>query len=357
MVVVVNQSLYEPSLFADADSSFADNVAFDIAEVSTNQSTPEQINAVLKFIVPTLTAINIPLSLTNFFVFLKTGFLNSPSNMIYFNLVIVDLLNSVVGTKMSVTLLNDSDKSVSFWGDKKNDFERYVNNFTFDTNIVLVFGLCLIRTLWVEMSALQVLRRLRAVSMAIVILAHVYGMMSCGYRFYLEKQERLWLLFQSDVVEVKDIFECSLVISIICMSIYTSVRIWLKKSKVEFTMFIAAFRSSLIITVAVSLSYSFWIAIVATRVHYKDPWNNTFKCPGDKGESEKRDWSFTDFLLCDELYLSVTFMCFQSTVNSFILIFQRHTRRFLTANSWMCLVKVRDVFQDCFHEDSDYEYL
>ena len=327
-----------------------------------NSTLETSTNTFLQYFLPTITGINIPLSLTNFLVFLNTGFLNSPSALIYFNLVIVDLLNAVVGIQISVNLWNDTDHhSVEFWGKDGHEFGRYVNNFTFDANIVLVFGLCLMTVFWIELSALHVLRKLKLVSRVIVTLAYFYGGLSVLYRYLLGKHSEPRRLFQSTGVEANDIFQCLLIFSILCLSIYTQARIWMNKSKVDFPIFLAASRACLIITLNVVISYSCFVAIVATRVYYEGPWNNTFTCPrsGDEIGEDKEDehWTFTDLLLCDELYLSVTFMCLHCTENSFILLFQRNSRMFLRLRVEMFVMDVKRVWGEFRGVDPEYEYL
>ena len=327
-----------------------------------NSSLETSTNIFLQYFLPIITAMNIPLSLTNFFVFLNTGFLNSPSALIYFNLVIVDLMNAAVGIKISVNLWNDTDHhSVEFWGKNGHEFGRYVTNFTFDANIVLVFGLCLMMMLWIELSALDVLRKLKLISRVIVTLAYFYGGLSVLHRYLLGKHSEPKRLFQSTGVEAKDIFECLLIFSILCLSIYTQARIWMNKSKIDFPIFLAASRACLIITLNVVISYSCYVAIVATRVYYEGPWNNTFTCPGsgdEIGEDNKdKHWTFTDLLLCDELYLSVAFMCLQCTVNSFILLFQRNTRNFLRFKVETFVMDVKRFWEEFRGEYPEYEYL
>ena len=346
------------------DSSTVANNSFPI--VISDPTIKTYTNLFLQYFLPTITAINIPLSLTNFIVFLNTGFLNSPSNLIYFNLVIVDLLNSAVGIKISVNLWNDRDhNSATFWGEKTQTFSKYIYNFTFDTNIMLVFGLSLIRVLWTEMSALHVLRRLKVVSGVTVFFAYVYGTLSCFNRYHLEKHARLRprLLFPTGGIEAKDIFQCYVIFSIVYMCIYTQARIWLNKSLVRYRMFLAASKGSLIVTLNVVVSYSYYILMIGIREYHKLPGNNEFTCPGDKVNEDTGDeyWTVTDLLLCDELYLSVTFMCFQCTINSLILLFQRQSRRFLRMRGRLCVRDVRRVCSECYSctcgEDPDYEYL
>ena len=335
---------------------------------SGSSSAGDLFGHFLKYFFPILTAVNIPLSLTNFLVFLKLGFLNSPSNFIYFNLVIVDLLNSAVGLKVSINLWNATDNAthyVAFWGDKKYEFERYVNNFTFDTNIVLVFGLCLIRILWMEMSALHVLEKLKTVSIAMIVLAYSYGLISCVYRFLLQKNYKYSdgtdRIFQTPLVEVKDICESLLVVLIILMSVYIQLKVWMKKSQLESSIFRAASYASCIITANVLFSYTFYIITVGVRVRHVVTSNNTYSCPGnDEGSAGgRRDgtFKFVDFILCDELYISTLFMCFHCTINSIVLIFQRHTRRFLRNKARICIIKLREAYLRLSNnEETDYAY-
>ena len=327
-------------------------------QLTNNDSTVEtSTNTALQFFLPVMTAMNIPMSLTNFFVILNIGFLNSPSIMIYFNLVIVDLLNSAVGVMISVDLWNNTDhQSATFWGKGGHEMAfSYVYIFTFNMNIVLVLGLCLIRVLWTELSALQVLTQLKVVSWVTIALANFYGVFCC-LLWYHESQKKSFmphLLIPSHAVEVNDILDCAIILSALYMSIYTQARIWLNKSRVNISIFLAASRSSLIITLNVAVSYSFFVAMVATRIYYKVPWENKFTCPKDGV------WSFTNLLLCDELYLTITFMCFQSTMNSFILLFQRQTSRFLRVRGRMCVLDMKRKCSECCTcgDDSDYEYL
>ena len=360
---------YDDNVIHHPAVAISNMTAADIGNSANTGDLLGNTTIFLRDFLPILTAINIPLSLTNFLIFVKLGFQNSPSNFIYFNLVIVDLMNSAVGFKVSLNLWNDTGNMthfVAFWGDQRYAFERYVNNFTFVSNIVLVFGLCLIRILWLEMSALRVLGRLKTVSVVMVILAYSYGSISCVYRFYLEKNYTpgSGLIFQSLLVEVKDIFECLLVVVIILMSIFIHLRIWRNKSKIEWSVFKAASSASLIITANVLFSYAFWIITVGVRVYYVVNVSETHSCPGSEnqtvyaGDGWKSNFNFKDFLLCDELYISIFFMCLHCTINSFILLFQRHTRRFLRNKAKICLFKLKRVYRRMLGDDeSDYAYL
>ena len=321
-------------------------------------------NAFLRYFLPLMTAINTPLSLTNFFVFLNTGFLYSPSVMIYFNLVIVDLLTSAAGIMNSVNLWkrNGTDhQSMVHWGDKDQKLASYIYIFTFEANVWLVFGLCLIRVLWTEISALHVLGRLRIVSGAAVVLANVLGMASCLYTYFSKTLEKPGLLFPAPEVEAKNVMDCLVIFAIFNMSIYTQVRVCQRKSQINYATFVSASKASLIITLNVIISYSYYIVMVATRIYYEKSWDNKFTCPKDGNEEDKnrgdKVQDFFYFLLCDELYLSITFMSFQCTVNSGILLFQQQTRSFLRTRARMCLMDVRSACLGCCGNDSDYEYL
>ena len=148
---------------------------------------------------------------------MRTGFLDSPSNIIYFNLVIVDLLNSAAGILISAGLWNDTNhKSDAFWHHKDHVIASDISLFTFDANIVLVLGLCMIRVLWTEMPALHVFRVLRMVSWITVVLAYLYGILFCFLWHFQSDWEALKpkLLFRGRTVEAYDIIDCSIIFSI-----------------------------------------------------------------------------------------------------------------------------------------------
>ena len=373
MVVTVQHPLVEPFFLVNqsfpAINSQPLNSSYTVSNTPTNTSTntlETSTNTFLQYFLPLITTINTPLSLTNFLVFLKLGFLNSPSNMLYFNLVIVDLLNAVVGIMVSANLWSNEDhQSVEFWRDLEHEVASYISLFTLNTNIVLVFGLCLIRVLWTEMSALHVLRKLKIVSWVIIVLAYLYGFLACSLWHFKSDKKGTGnkLLFPNRTVEAYDIADCAIIFAIVYMSVYTQVRIWLSKSRVDSQIFLSASRASLIITLNVLFSYCFFVAIVATRAYYVVSWNNTFSCPGDNGDdgdtgdNGDTNWTFTDLLLCDELYLSVTFMCFQCTVNSFILLYQKQTRRYLRETGKRCVREVRRFYLEWRGYDPDYDYL
>jgi hypothetical protein len=313
----------------------------------------------LQYFIPIMTSINTPLSLANFFVFLNTGYLKSPSVLIYFNLVIVDLVNSALGIMISVRLWNNSEsRSVMFWGKGGLALaESYLTLFTFDANIVLVSGLCLIRVLWTEMYAVRVLRKLKLVSWVVVGLAYLYGVFCC-FLWHLESQKKSFkprLLVPSHAVGANDIANCCIIFSALYMSIYTQAWIWKNKSKVYSPIILGALRSSLLITMNVAISNSFFVAMVCVREINKVPWNNKFTCPGDESredEGQKHD-TFIDLLLCEELSLVIAFMTLQCTMNSFILLFQRRTRKYLR----MFATYIWRLSEVCCCNDSDYEYL
>ena len=57
----------------------------------------QALNDVLCYIVPSLSALFIPLTLFNFYVFLRQGAFHRASHFIYLNLVLMDTLNALEG--------------------------------------------------------------------------------------------------------------------------------------------------------------------------------------------------------------------------------------------------------------------
>ena len=293
----------------------AENSAAPISNGSFPLET--SINTFLQYFLPTVTGINIPLVITNLVFFLNTGILNSPSKLIYFNLVLMDMLNSAVGIMVSDDLVkNTNHTSANPWDRTRyRNIDSYIFYFAFDANILLVFGLCLIRVLWTEMSALDVIKKLRMISVVTVGLAYL-TCLACFVHAYLEKpKDKRKKIFSSVFVEAIDIVECALIVSIIVMSIYTQVRIRLNMSRLNNSNYKRASKASCMITLNFVISYSYHIAHCAARIYYMGIWKpRTVKqCPPHY---------HGHILVCDELYLGVTFMCIHSLVNSLILIGQ-----------------------------------
>jgi hypothetical protein len=212
---------------------------------------------------------------------------------------------------------NTSHESVNPWARTRfHNIDSYIFYFAFDINILLVFGLCLIRVLWTEMSALEVINKLKSISLVTVGVAYL-TCLGCFVNAYLEDNKRKEEeLFSSTFVEVIDIIECGLILSIIVMCIYTQVRLGLNKAKMNDSQYKRASKVSFLITLNFVVTYSYHVGHVTARVYYMDAWNNKKHCPPTYPGREG------NILICDELYLGVTFMCIQSLGNSLILLGQ-----------------------------------
>ena len=145
---------------------------------NSNSSVNDVTNKFLKYSLPTLSGISIPLGVTNLLVFLNVGFLDSPSCFIYFNIIIMDLLNSINGFGFTYELWNTS-KSDHTWNEGFELAEGYIFLLTFDANIFLIFGLALLRIFWLHMSAITVIKKLKLVSKIVVGLAYLMGIQCC----------------------------------------------------------------------------------------------------------------------------------------------------------------------------------
>ena len=88
-----------------------------------------ELDAILLKILPTVSILNIPLSAVNVIILINLGVLGSPSSCIYFNLVIMDLLNSITG------LIISFDHELQHWF----KVESNIYLFSFDATIFLIF--------------------------------------------------------------------------------------------------------------------------------------------------------------------------------------------------------------------------
>ena len=296
-----------------------DEVFFD----ATNSSNLDMsVNSFVQYFMPIVTGICIPLSLTNLLVFLNIGIHNSPSNIIYINLVIMDLINSFIGVGVSVDMWGNSDnRSKHHWGNGTllERTECYLFLFTFDASIVLVFGLAFIRVLWVSMSAINVLTKLNMASWIAVGLAYCIGLESCLHSYIGKLLTKKRQPFPDVFIEVSDLFECLMILATISMAVYTQIRIRFHKSKINTSTYRSASWTSFFITLNLTVSYSYYIVINVFRIYF------TSQKGADKYEdmcNSPEHWTWADVLLCDMLYVGVAFMCLNSLANSIVLLCQ-----------------------------------
>ncbi|XP_063678695.1 uncharacterized protein LOC134814491 [Bolinopsis microptera] len=331
-----------------------DEVSFN---ATTSSSLEVSVNNFVQYFMPIVTGISIPLSLTNLLVFLNNGIQNSPSNIIYINLVIMDLINSLIGVVVSVDMWENSDhKSKHHWGNDTllERTECYLFLFTFDASIVLVFGLALIRVLWVSMSAIHVLCKLNMAAWIAVGLAYFRGVESCLYSYFGKLLIKKRQPFPDAFIEVSDLLECLMILATISMAVYTQIRIRFHKSKINTSTYRSASWTSFFITLNLTVSYSYYIVINVVRIYF------TEQRGADNYEdmcNSPQHWTWVDILLCDVLYVGVAFMCLNSLANSVVLLCQKRTRKFLVRMAKMCWSDVKMKCQNVFRDDYDYNYL
>ena len=278
----------------------------------------KSVNTLLQYIVPLVTGINIPLSLINIIVFVNTGILNSPSNFIYFNLVIMDLLNSAVGVTVSIDMWNDPDhSSPDHWGNGTLHelIDGYLYIFILDANIFLVFGLVLIRVLWIRMSALTVIRRLKQISLISVGLAYSLALKSCLYVYFAKFPKKKEQFYPDTYIEVSDLTKCLVILITISLSVYTQIRIRCYKSQLNESIYRSASWTSFVLTLNLAVSYSYYLVVNGTRIYAKARHKVI-----EETCASPQDWTWNDVFLCDSLYIGVSFMCLNRLVNSIILL-------------------------------------
>ena len=271
----------------------------------------KSVNTLLQYFVPLVTGINI-------IVFVNTGILNSPSNFIYFNLVIMDLLNSAVGVTVSIDMWNDPDhSSPDHWGNGTLHelIDGYLYIFILDANIFLVFGLVLIRVLWIRMSALTVIRRLKQISLISVGLAYSLALKSCLYVYFAKFPKKKGQFYPDTYIEVSDLTKCLVILITISLSVYTQIRIRCYKSQLNESIYRSASWTSFVLTLNLAVSYSYYLVVNGARIYGKMKRHNQKKC-------NNVQWTWIDIFLCDFLYVGVACMCFNSFVNNLILLWQ-----------------------------------
>ena len=241
--------------------------------------------------------------------------------MIYFHLIIMDLLNSINGVMVSVQIWKSAEKQYDWQPNNWTKLEGYLFVFTFDVNIFLVFGLALIRVLWLSMSALTVIRKLNLISTIAVGWAYSVGLWCCLYVHFMKLFSKKRQPFPDLFVEVFDLSQCVVILVTIGMSVYTQIRIRFHKSEINTSMYYSASRTSFVITLNLAVSYCYYLVLNVARIY--------FKVKSDRGADDyqrmcnsPQDWSWIDVFLCADMNLGVTFMCFNSLVNSIVLLNQ-----------------------------------
>lgn len=273
-----------------------------------------ELNDVLYKLLPAISILNIPLSLVNIIVLLNLGILKSPSSFIYFNLVIMDSLNSITG------LLISFDRHQNYW--IKVGSNIYL--FTFDANIFLIFGLAVVRVFCIRASALRVLQNLRVVSFVAVAVSWAAGGFAVLYPRIIKSNG--YMKFAA-----LDLVECTLIASTVIMSVYTLVAIRVSTPSLrDSTVIRSAVKTSFLITCNFICSYSYYCFLNGARLYLS---LHEGDCPPD---------TWLEVFVCqDSLYVGVTCMCLQAVVNNTILLAQQHYRRFLLNSALMCVVGIR----------------
>ena len=272
-----------------------------------------ELDAILLKILPTVSILNIPLSAVNVIILLNLGVLGSPSSCIYFNLVIMDLLNSITG------LIISFDHELQHWF----KVESNIYLFSFDATIFLIFGLAVVRLFCLKASALRILQNLRPISYVLVVVSWVVGGFAVIYPRIIKSPNFVdfaWF----------DLVECLLISTTLLMTLYTWVAIRANRSLRRSAVFRSASTTCLLLTVNFVCSYSYYLFLNGARLYLL---LHDMDCPPD---------SWVEVLVCqDSLRIGVTCMCLQSLVNNAILLAQPQFRQLLRVSADMCAVDVR----------------
>ena len=297
-----------------------------------NASTPnfpklDDLNRVLYYVLPCVSGLIIPCSLLNILVMLNLGVMTSPSSLIYFTMVLMDVLNALTG------ILITADPETKHW----KGVESNIYLFTFDATIVLIFCLALVRVICIKMSALRVLANLRILAYSAILSSFLFGGF-CVYYPHLLRTKSFVKFAWLDLLDLLIVF-CTVV-----LSSYTWFAVRSNRALINSSTYRSASNTSLFITLNFIASYLYYAFLNSARMYYV---LHNEDCPPN---------SWMMVVVCrDSLYIGVTAMCVQSFTNNIILLCQRHARRFIWSRVIMCS---RDLKKKCVcrREDDGYRY-
>lgn len=267
----------------------------------TPLSLEEQARKVLSYVIPFISVITLPLTLFNFYILLRQNALYRASHFLYLNLVVMDTLNCLAGIMMAEYLHDNSNIDAL-------QFAEFIVLMIFNGEIILLFGLSVIRMLALKLSAATVMSVLKFIayiiaaiswSTSIGILIHTYlKSMSVQYHFNLG-------LIMTILVIITGI-----------IYLYIIVSVWYRSS----VLYTRAYTTSLLIFIGFTLCYIYFIFLYFYHVflnHSKktcDPlkWISVFSC--------LRSAEFIGFF----------FLLTQGLANNLILIGQKEVRGFLS---------------------------
>ena len=281
--------------------------------VTPNFPKLDDLNKVLHFALPSVCGLIIPLSLLNIVVMLNLGVQTSPSTLIYFAMILMDLLNALTG------ILITADPESKHW----KGVESNIYLFTFDATIVLIFGLAVVRVVCIKMSALSVLANLRILAYAAVISSLIFGGFAVYYPHLLKTKSFVdfaWL----------DLLDLLIVFCTVIISFYTWFSVRRRRNLININMYKSASSTCLFITLSFIASYSYYAFLNTARLYYI---LHNLGCPPNS-------WMMV-FVCRDSLFIGVSAMCLQSLTNNVILLCQDHVRRFVRKHVVMCWVDVK----------------
>ena len=290
--------------------------------VGTTPGVDALFDTFLQCFTPIVTGVNLLLSLIVLVVFINIGKLHSPSNFIYFNLVIIDLINAIIGVLISVEVWNKyDDSSMQDWGNITTIqvVSGYLYVFTFDANIFLVFAQALIRLLCLKMCALSIIEKLKIISWVTVGFAYFVGLGCCADLYFSDIYSETRQPFPGIFVEFVDLFESIVILVTISMSVYTLVSISFHMPAINRSVYFSASMTSFLLTLTLSMSYLHYLIVNGARIYYKKGHGvDDFEKMCRKSE----DWVWMDILLCETMDVGVIFLCLNSVFNSTILLCQ-----------------------------------
>eukprot|EP00116_Pleurobrachia_bachei_P007496 sb/3467758/ len=218
-----------------------------------DDTTEKQIKAVLKILLPVLSGLSIPPSLVNIILLLNFGIFTAPSNVLYLNLILLDLINCYLALTLT---LNDLDVD-KVW----SRFNATLYLFSFDAYIVLLLGLTVLRVLCVKMSALSVLHKLHLVSRGTVVMAAVWGVFMVVYPRLVpgEQPDVIWFLWC-------DIGEILMVLAAVILALYTWARVRYVYTSCH--TYKAATYTCMLLVLNYMISYSWYFVLNMARFYY-----------------------------------------------------------------------------------------
>lgn len=276
----------------------------------TPYSKEVQARKVLSYILPSLSVITLPLTFFNFYILLRQNAFYRASHFLYMNLVVMDALNCLAGIMVAEYLHDNSNTDAL-------RLAEFIVLTIFNGEMILLFGLSVIRMLALKLSATTVMSVLRFIAYIFAVISWATG---CGILIhtYLKSMSAQYHFNLGLVMTV-------LVITTGVIYLYIIVSVWYRSS----VLYTRAYTTSLLIFISFVSCYVYFIFLYFYNVYLI---HSEMKCDPSKWVSVFSCLRSTE-LICFFFILS------QGLANNLILIRQEEVEGFVKEK----MIYYRDV--------------